>query len=126
MLIVYQDNITVAGESAGAAYTHAHLITGPPIKRAILASGSLHLSSPMPLELGHGLIKSLEDKVRELEQKSLRECSVGALVRAMEELNVNRMWLQDEEELRDWETKLEQVEELMIGEVEYEVRSPLS
>lgn len=80
----------------------------------------------MPLEVGNALIKSLEDKVGKLEQKSLRECSVGALVRAMEELNVNRMWLQEEEEFRDWETKPEQVEELMIGEVEYEVRSPLS
>ncbi|KAL1971390.1 hypothetical protein VTN77DRAFT_343 [Rasamsonia byssochlamydoides] len=114
------DNITLAGESAGAAYIHAHMITGPRVKRAILASGSLHLSSPMPLELGNGLIKSLEDKVGELEQKSLRECSVGALIRALDELGMNRMWLQEEEELRDWDKKPEQVDELMIGDTEYE------
>ncbi|RAL15772.1 putative carboxylesterase [Aspergillus homomorphus CBS 101889] len=114
------ENITLAGESAGAVYVHAHLLTGTPVKRAVLASGSLYLSNPLPLEKGHGLIASLEAKVRELGQPSLRQASVPALVRALEDCKVNSFWLQDNEEFQNWETKPELVEEVMIGDTEYE------
>ncbi|KAB8263272.1 Alpha/Beta hydrolase protein [Aspergillus pseudonomiae] len=114
------DNITLAGESAGAVYVHAHLITGPPVKRAVLASGSLYLSSPLPVERGNGLIEVLQTKVQELGQPSLREASVSALIQALKECNVNTMWIQEEPELENWETKPEQVGELMIGDTEYE------
>ncbi|KGO55122.1 Carboxylesterase, type B [Penicillium expansum] len=114
------ENITLSGESAGAIYTHAHLITGPPVKRAVMASGTLYLSSPLPVEKGDGLIRGLEAKVRELGQTSLRESSVTALVQALRECNVNTMWIQEEPELTGWETRPEQVEEVMIGDVEYE------
>ncbi|KAJ5453568.1 Carboxylesterasetype B [Penicillium daleae] len=113
-------NITLSGESAGAIYTHAHLITGPPVKRAILASGTLYLSSPLPVERGNGLIKVLEAKVQELGQSSLRESSVPVLIQALKDCNVNTMWIQEEPDLNDWETKEEQVDELMIGDTEYE------
>ncbi|KAJ6099443.1 hypothetical protein N7467_000978 [Penicillium canescens] len=114
------ENITLSGESAGAVYTHAHLITGPPVKRAVLASGTLYLSSPLPVEKGDGLIKVLEAKVQELGQPSLRQSSVPILVQALRECNVNTMWIQEEPELAGWETKPEQVDELMIGDTEYE------
>ncbi|KAL2010982.1 hypothetical protein VTN00DRAFT_3700 [Thermoascus crustaceus] len=114
------NNITLAGESAGAIYVHAHLISGPPVKRGVLASGSLYLSSPLPLERGDGLIKTLEAKVRELGHKSLREAPAPALVQALKDCNVNTMWIQEDPELQDWETRLEQVDELMIGDVEFE------
>jgi hypothetical protein len=91
-----------------------------------MASGSLYLTSPMPVEVGKPMLTTLEKKVEQLEQKSLRECSVGTLVQAMEDLGLSRMWLQEDEELRDWETKPVQVEGLMIGDTEYEVRSPHS
>ncbi|KAJ5388779.1 Carboxylesterase type B [Penicillium cosmopolitanum] len=113
-------NITLSGESAGAIYTHAHLITGPPVKRAVLASGTLYLSSPLPVERGNGLIQTLEAKVKALGQSSLRTSSVPVLIQALKECNVNTMWIQEEPELSDWETKPEQVEELMIGDTEYE------
>ena len=121
-LVATQENITLAGESAGAIYVHAHLITGPPVKRAILASGSLYLSSPLPAERGDGMIKTLEGKVRDLGQPSLREANVPALIKALEECNVNTMWIQEEPELQDWESRPEQVEEVMIGDTEFEVR----
>ncbi|KAF7122327.1 hypothetical protein CNMCM5793_000284 [Aspergillus hiratsukae] len=114
------NNITLAGESAGAIYVHAHLITGPPVQRAVLASGSLYLSSPLPVERGDALIKTLESKVQELGQESLRHSSVDCLIRALQECNVNTMWIQEDSELQDWENKPEQVEELMIGDTEYE------
>ncbi|KAJ5894813.1 hypothetical protein N7495_006504 [Penicillium taxi] len=113
-------NITLAGESAGAIYVHAHTITGPPVKRAVLASGSLYLSSPLPVERGNGLIKTLEAKVQELGQPSLRASSVPVLVQALKECNVNTMWIQEEPQLENWETRSEQVDELMIGDTEYE------
>ncbi|KAG0153697.1 hypothetical protein PDIDSM_2351 [Penicillium digitatum] len=114
-------NITLSGESAGAIYVHAHLITGPPVKRAVMASGSLYLSSPLPVERGDGLIRGLEAKVRELGQTSLRESSGIALIQALRECNVNTMWIQEEPELIGWETRPEQAEEVMIGDVEYEI-----
>ncbi|KAL3477474.1 Alpha/Beta hydrolase protein [Aspergillus californicus] len=114
------DNLTLAGESAGAIYVHAHLITGPPVKRAVLASGSLYLSSPLPVERGNGLIKALEAKVQEQGHSSLREASVPSLLQALKDSNVNTMWIQEDEELQGWETRPEQVDELMIGDTEYE------
>ncbi|OJJ01744.1 hypothetical protein ASPVEDRAFT_52630 [Aspergillus versicolor CBS 583.65] len=114
------DNITLSGESAGAIYVHAHLITGPPVKRAVLASGSLYLSSPLPVERGNGLIKSLEGKVQEYGESSLRKASVPALLRALKESNVNAMWMQEDDELKGWETRIEQADEIMIGDTEYE------
>ncbi|KAH2926165.1 hypothetical protein KXW15_002546 [Aspergillus fumigatus] len=114
------NNITLAGESAGAVYVHAHLITGPPVQRAVPASGSLYLSSPLPAERGSVLIKTLESKVQDLGQESLRHSSVECLIRALQECNVNTMWIQEDSEFQDWENKPEQVEELMIGDTEYE------
>ncbi|PYH34179.1 putative carboxylesterase [Aspergillus neoniger CBS 115656] len=114
------NNITLAGESAGAVYTHAHLVTGTPVKRAVLASGSLYLSSPLPVEKGQGLIKALEAKVQELGEPSLRLSSVPALLQALKECNVNTMWIQEDEDFQGWEGKSELVEELMIGDTEYE------
>ncbi|KAL4920053.1 Alpha/Beta hydrolase protein [Aspergillus aurantiobrunneus] len=114
------DNITLSGESAGAVYVHAHLITGPPVKRAVLASGSLYLSSPLPVGRGNGLIKALETKVQQYGQSSLRKASVPALLQALKESNVNTMWIQENDELKGWETRIEQTDELMIGDTEYE------
>lgn len=71
------------------------------------------------------MIKTLEAKVQDLGQPSLREASVPALVKALEECNVNTMWLQEEPELQDWESRPEQVEEVMIGDTEFEVRITL-
>jgi hypothetical protein len=116
-----QENVTLSGESAGAIYTHAHLITGPPVKRAVLASGTLYLSSPLPAERGDGLIKTMEAKVQELGQPSLRESSVPVLIQALKDCKVNTMWIQEEPELAGWETRPEQVEDIMIGDTEYDV-----
>lgn len=100
---------------------HAHLITGPPVKRAILMSGSLYLSPPMPHQLGKGMLEACEAKAQQLEGKSLRECSKEVFKRILVEQNVNRSWLQEEEALANWETKPENAEELMIGDTELEV-----
>ena len=68
------------------------------------------------------MVKTLEGKVQELGQSSLREASVPALIKALEECNVNTMWIQEEPELQNWESRPEQIEEVMIGDAEFEVR----
>lgn len=39
----------------------------------------------------------------------------------MRDLNVNSQWLQEEEDLMNWQYRFEQVDSLLIGDVEYEV-----
>lgn len=73
------------------------------------------------MERGNGLIKTLEAKVQELGQPSLRESSVPVLIQALKDCKVNTMWIQEEPELANWESMPEQVEEVMIGDTEYEV-----
>lgn len=67
------------------------------------------------------MIKTLESKVQELGQISLRDSSVPILLQALQECNINTMWIQEEPELDDWETKPEQADEIMIGDTEFEV-----
>lgn len=67
------------------------------------------------------MIKVLEAKVQELGQSSLRSSSVPVLIQALKECNVNTMWIQEEPELDNWDTKPEMVDEVMIGDTEYEV-----
>lgn len=116
-----QHNITLGGESAGAVYAHAHLFTDTRIKRGILMSGSLYLSPPQSAGRGEVLIEKLSKFVQELEGKSLRDASVSALLRALEDTGTVSMWIQGDRVLGDWERKTENVESLLIGDVEYEV-----
>lgn len=84
-------------------------------------SGSLHLSPPMPHQLGKGILQTCEARAQELEGKPLRECSQKMFKQILTENNLSRCWMQEEDVLADWENKQEQVEELMIGETEFEV-----
>jgi hypothetical protein len=71
------------------------------------------------------MLKTLEDRAQALEGKSLRECTQKTLKQILHENNTTRMWLQEDEELNGWGTEPEQVEELLIGETEFEVSFPL-
>lgn len=77
----------------------------------------------MPAARGEWLIKTVEAKVQALGALSLREASVPVLVQALGECNINSMFLQEDLELQDWESRQEQVEGLMIGDTEFEVRA---
>jgi hypothetical protein len=68
----------------------------------------------------------MEAKVQELGQPSLRESSVPVLIQALKDCKVNTMWIQEEPELAGWETRPEQVEDVMIGDTEYDVCAILS
>lgn len=75
----------------------------------------------MPHQLGKGVLETCEARAQELEGKSLRECSQAAFKQILTENNLSRCWMQEEDILAGWENKQEQVEELMIGETEFEV-----
>ncbi|KAJ3463722.1 hypothetical protein MRS44_008508 [Fusarium solani] len=101
------EKITLAGESAGAVYVHAHILskTAPKcVRQAILASGSLHLSPPQPLEVGQGLLKRIKN----------------SLVQALINCGVTSMWLQEGPDLNGWENRTENIDGIMISDVEYE------
>ncbi|OBT53622.1 hypothetical protein VE04_05340 [Pseudogymnoascus sp. 24MN13] len=115
-----KDNITLAGESAGAVYAHAHLTRGAPVARGILQSGSLYLSPPQPLEKGTSLISSLSASLLERHNVSLSEAPVPILLQSLLENNINPFWIQQEPDLLGWEGRVNDVQELLIGDVEYE------
>ena len=115
-----QDNITLVGESAGAIYTHAHICTGSPVRRAILQSGTLYLSQPLPEERGAALLATLSEKLKAKHQTSLIDAPVPILLEQLRDSNVNTLWIQQEPDLHGWEDRLNQIEALLIGDVEYE------
>jgi hypothetical protein len=91
-----------------------------------MMSGSKTLSPPLPRDFGKQMLETLNDRAQTLERKSLRECSQESLKQILEENNITRMWLQEDLELHGWGTEPEQVEELLIGDTEFEVNCPFS
>lgn len=121
---ILQENVTVAGESAGAVYAHAHVVLNAPVKQAILMSGTLDMSPPRPLAHEATIVGPIEAKLASV-GSSLRTASATEIIKALTELNIVSMWLQqdpNEPELNDW-TRPGLVQGLLIGDVEYEVRA---
>ncbi|MCJ1412146.1 hypothetical protein MMC19_006238 [Ptychographa xylographoides] len=117
-----KNNITIAGSSAGAVYTHAHTVLGAPIRRAILMSGSLYLSPPQPSDRCNAFLAPLEQLVREGSGRPLDEAPTAFLLEALRELGVQSMFLRETPELVGWRDKkmAESVEAVMVGDCEYE------
>lgn len=84
-------------------------------------SGSLYLTPPMPHSLGKSVLEACEARAQELEGKSLRDCTVKAFKQILAEQNMTRCWMQEEDIFANWETRPENVDELIIGETEFEV-----
>ncbi|RSL68964.1 hypothetical protein CEP54_002603 [Fusarium duplospermum] len=116
------ERITLAGESAGAVYVHAHVLSKKAPKcvhQAILASGSLHLSPPQPLEVGQGLLKRIKTELQ-ARGDTIHNGSADSLVQALINCGVTSMWLQEEPDLDGWENRTENVDGIMLSDVEYE------
>ncbi|WQF77494.1 Putative carboxylesterase, type B, carboxylesterase type B, active, alpha/Beta hydrolase [Colletotrichum destructivum] len=113
-------NISLAGESAGAVYCHAHLIAGARVKGAILSSGSLYLSPPQPEEKALTLRETLRGHLHALGDFDLGTAPVGVLVKAMEASKIPSWFLQADPTLEGWQTKIGAAERLMIGDVQNE------
>lgn len=92
------------------------------MRRAILQSGSLYLSPPLPVDRGDGFITKINDWLQEKHKTSLEEADVEILLQMLEQNNVNTLWIQEEPDLVGWQERGRQVEGLLIGDVEYEVR----
>ncbi|CAC9889527.1 unnamed protein product [Aureobasidium pullulans] len=103
----------------GGVYIHAHLLTGAPVRRAILQSGSLQLSPPQPEARGLALCESLETSLAQ-RGHNLADAPVDLILEVLAKANVASLWLQRVEELQDWDTRHSQVDEVVIGDVEYE------
>ncbi|OBT71606.1 hypothetical protein VF21_09529 [Pseudogymnoascus sp. 05NY08] len=114
------DKITLGGESAGAVYAHTHLSTGAPVARGILQSGSLYLSPPQPLEKGTSVISSLSANLLAKHHVSLSEAPVSLLLQQLKDDNINPLWIQQEPDLLRWQERLGDIQDLLIGDVEYE------
>ena len=104
-------------------YVHAHVVTGAPLTKAILSSGSLYLSPPLPLYRGQATVKALENKLKEAGYDSLQDAPVNEILKAQAALTLNSLWLQDDPELSDWQNQTGNAQELLVGDVEYEVRT---
>lgn len=96
------------------------MITTKNLRRGILSSGSLYLSPPLPLSLGDALVKTIAGDVHESDGLSLKDAPVASLLQALKNRKVNSMWMQSEPALDNWMHSREGVQDLLIGDVEYE------
>ncbi|KAH7108814.1 Alpha/Beta hydrolase protein [Dactylonectria macrodidyma] len=87
------EQITLAGESAGAIYTHAHIVSKSSSSKTDLASRG----------------------------DTLKDGSAESLVQALVNCGISTMWLQQEPELEKWEQKVGEVDALMISDTEYKL-----
>lgn len=116
-----QNNITLCGESAGAVYVHAHICTAAPVRRAILQSGSLYLSPPLPLERGRSLISELQERLKEQTRFTLADCPIAELLILLEQCGINTLWLQQETALDHWMNCSFDGVDIIVGDVADEV-----
>ncbi|KXJ87817.1 Alpha/Beta hydrolase protein [Microdochium bolleyi] len=123
------ERITLAGESAGAVYCHAHMMKGdlaPPVRSWVLQSGTLALSPPQPDDVADALIARVGDTLHQMGGWTVRDAPVSELLAVQAELGVSSLYLRMEEKLSGWESAMERkcgmagVERLLIGDTEYE------
>ncbi|OHE99046.1 carboxylesterase [Colletotrichum orchidophilum] len=114
------NDVSLAGESAGAVYCHAHLAAGLPIRRIILSSGSLYLSPPQTEAKASSLRQTLRSHLRTLGHFDLSTAPVEKLVEAMELAGIHSWFLQVDPTLLGWETATGAAESIMIGDVQDE------
>ncbi|PNS18999.1 hypothetical protein CAC42_6094 [Sphaceloma murrayae] len=117
-----KDRITLAGESAGAALAHAMVVMGAEVKRVALMSGSLYMSGPRPDAMGEAAVRGpVREKLKGFGAGGgLEGASAEELVRAQKEAGLVSVFLQEEEGLKNWQRKTGRVEELVVGDCEYE------
>ncbi|KAF6800343.1 carboxylesterase [Colletotrichum sojae] len=112
--------VTLAGESAGAVYCHAHVVSKVPIPQCILSSGSLYLSPPQPQAKAVAMRRAVRDRVRELGGLDLSAAPAEVLVQAQSRAGLLSWFLQAEPNLDGWERKTGKVKRLMISDVQNE------
>ncbi|GAB7348676.1 hypothetical protein MBLNU459_g7038t1 [Dothideomycetes sp. NU459] len=115
------DNITLAGESAGGVFVHALIASGVHVKRGIMMSGNLYLSPPLPAARSQAFpIDPTLKKVQEKGYNSIKEAPVDVVIKSLSEIPVPSVFLQEDTNLQEWQQKTGAIEELMIGDCEFE------
>ncbi|KAK1454422.1 carboxylesterase [Colletotrichum cuscutae] len=111
------NDVSLAGESAGAVYCHAHIAAGLEVRRVILSSGSLYLSPPQPRTKASVLRQTLVNHLGTLGDFDLSTAPVEKLVKAIELAGIHSWFLQVDHTLVGWETAIGAAESVMIGDV---------
>ncbi|KAM0371847.1 hypothetical protein ACHAPY_009792 [Fusarium culmorum] len=119
--------VTLAGESAGAVYCHAHIVTQAPVNQFILSSGSLFLSPPLPPQM----VSALRDKVSKQFQgidatMVLETAPTDKIVEAVKQSGLQSFFLEWEERFNGWETSTGEAGALLLSDVQKEARLPWS
>ncbi|KAJ4117505.1 hypothetical protein NW768_010868 [Fusarium equiseti] len=113
--------VTLAGESAGAVYTHAHLVTQAPANQFILSSGSLYLSPPQPSTAVSNVRKSVSKQLRDMDVKlTLENATVTDVVEGVKRAGLGSFFLEWEERFDGWEISAGSARALMVSDVQKE------
>ncbi|KAM5383466.1 hypothetical protein ACJZ2D_002159 [Fusarium nematophilum] len=113
--------VTLAGESAGAVYCHAHLVTNSPARQYILSSGSLYLSPPQPARNVSALRNAVSERLRDLDSSlNLDNASSAQIVEAIKLSGLQSWLLQREERFDGWQTTTRSSEALLLSDVQRE------
>ncbi|KAI7759836.1 hypothetical protein LZL87_009159 [Fusarium oxysporum] len=112
------DMITLAGESAGAIYCHAHLVANARVRQVILSSGSLFLSSPQPWHLVASFRDKVSTNLKDMDQTlDLETASASEVVEAVRRSGLQSFFLEWEDPFNAWHTKTGCAERLLLSDV---------
>ncbi|CVK95961.1 related to carboxylesterase [Fusarium mangiferae] len=118
------DMITLAGESAGAIYCHAHLVANARVRQVILSSGSLFLSPPQPRHLVASFRDTISTNLKDIDQTlDLETASASDVVEAVRRSGLQSFFLEWEKSFNAWQTKTGCAERLLLSDVTKEVSS---
>ncbi|KAJ4024922.1 hypothetical protein NW752_002376 [Fusarium irregulare] len=113
--------VTLAGESAGAVYTHAHLVTRSPANQFILSSGSLYLSPPQPPNAVLNVRESVSKQLRDMDATlSLENATVTNVVEGVKRAGLGSFFLEWEDRFEGWEISTGNAKALMLSDVQKE------
>ena len=115
------NNITLAGESAGANLAHAMIVAGAQAKRAILMSGSLYMSPPQPEARAQAaIIEPIMQRLKRRGYWEMKTAPVAELLEVQTDIPIKSVFLQAEHQLSEWFIKTGKIQELIIGDCEFE------
>jgi hypothetical protein len=97
------------------------MVMGTPVQQCILQSGTLFLSPPQPKAVAGALIRQVGAALKQLGNWTLRDAPVSKILEAQADLGITSLYLQIEEALEGWQTKLGPAKRLLVGDTEYEV-----
>ncbi|WZH44120.1 carboxylesterase [Fusarium acuminatum] len=113
--------VTLAGESAGAVYCHAHLVINSPARQFILASGSLFLSPPQPPKSVQALRDAILKQLQAINPSfNLDNAPAKEVVKAIGLSGIQSFFLQWEDRFKDWQIETKAAECIVLSDMERE------